>query len=253
MLGRRVARRVKRLTATNWLYLVLHVLLFGAGIALAPSDRVWLSGVGTSLLASGVAGWVLFLWVMLNENQARRMALLTKMGLVDAFDTRAATIRAQYDDRLAHVRESIDVMGFGLRQLREDYGDSFESWSKRATVRVLLIDPQVPTEAKSNADQRDLEEGNAAGSISTDVAAFLSRTESIREAADSRFQVRLYTALPSVNIFRVDDALFWGPYLVRRQSRNTPTFLVERGGILYDNMRDHFDRLWDDPSLSREP
>ena len=101
--------------------------------------------------------------------------------------------------------------------------------------------------------QRDAEEGNAPGSISTDVQEFLDRTAEVRVQHPDRFQVRLYTALPSINVFRVDDELFWGPYLVRRQSRNTPTFLVSRGGGLFDRIVEHFELLWSDGELSHEP
>ena len=66
------------------------------------------------------------------------------------------------------------------------------------------------------------------------------------------FQVRLYRCLPSVNILRVDDELFWGPYLIREQSRNCPTFIVRRGGILFSRFTAHFDSIWADDNLSRE-
>ena len=66
-----------------------------------------------------------------------------------------------------------------------------------------------------------------------------------------RFQVRLYKVLPSVNYFRVDDEAFWGPYLMLEPSRNTPTILIKRGGVLYDKLRNHFDAIWSDDSFSR--
>ena len=249
----RVASRVRVVTAGHWLYLVLHVVIFGIGIFLVSSDQTWVAGVGTSLVAAGVAGWVLFVWVMLNETQARRLALLTQMGFVDAFDSRASSIRDEYDERIGAARQAIDVLGFGLRQLREDYGDQFGSWSARVPVRILRIDPQTPGHRYTNADQRDREEGNPVGSISADVKAFLDKTAELRADPEGRFKVRLYTALPSINIFRVDDAIFWGPYLVKRQSRNTPTFLIRRGGTLFDTFTNHFDQLWNDETFSHEP
>ena len=82
---------------------------------------------------------------------------------------------------------------------------------------------------------------------------FIRRTRSliVRRSDSPRFQVRLYKCLPSVNIFRIDDELFWGPYLIREQSRNTPTFIVRKGGILFDTLAKHFNTIWSDPELSR--
>ena len=37
------------------------------------------------------------------------------------------------------------------------------------------------------------------------------------------------------------------------QSRNAPTFLVQRGGVLFERILAHFERIWNDDELSREP
>lgn len=242
-----------KLTSRHWVYLLLHVIVFMAGILFVQEAGAIASGIGASLIAAAIAGWVLFVWVLINQDQARRLDVLAKFGLVDAFPGRSTQIKDQYDRRLAGARQSIDVLGFGLRQLREDYHDEFASWAARARVRILLIDPQAPEPTRTYAMQRDAEEGNASGSISTDVQEFLDRTAAVRAQHPDRFQVRLYTALPSINVFRVDDELFWGPYLVRRQSRNTPTFLVRRGGGLFDRVIEHFESLWNDDQLSHRP
>jgi hypothetical protein len=244
---------MSKLTPRHWVYLLLHLVVFMAGVLIVRVGGAIASGLGSSLVAAAVAGWVLFVWVLVNQDQARRIEILARLGLIDAFTARSTHIKEQYDQRLAGARQCIDIMGFGLRQLREDYNNEFAVWASRAQVRILLIDPEAPDPAFSNADQRDSEEGNAPGSIAADVQEFVQKTTAVRAANPTRFQVRLYTALPSVNIFRVDDELFWGPYLVRTQSRNTPTFLVKRGGGLFDRLAGHFDELWSDPSLSHEP
>jgi hypothetical protein len=244
---------MSKLNPRHWIYLLLHLVVFMAGVLTVRVHGAVASGIGASLIAAAVAGWVLFVWVMVNQEQARRLEILATLGLVDAFTARSTRIKEQYDQRLRGARQSIDIMGFGLRQLREDYISDFTSWASRAHVRILLIDPDAPTTALSHANQRDLEEGNAQGSIATDVREFLQQTATARATHPSRFQVRLYTALPSVNIFRVDDELFWGPYLTSTQSRNTPTFLVKRGGGLYDRLVAHFEELWNNPKLAHDP
>jgi hypothetical protein len=245
--------QMRKLTPRNWVYLLLHVVLFMAGVLLVQTDGVLWSGVGSSLIAAAVAGWVLFVWVMVSQTQAERIEMVVELGLVAAFPGRSSKIKHVYDSELAGAKQSIDVMGFGLRQLREDYGSEFGTWTSKAVVRILLLAPDAPTQRASYANQRDLEEGNSTGSIVADVSAFLSQTEPLRKASPERFQVRLYKAIPSVNVFRVDDVLFWGPYLVKRQSRNTPTFVVKRGGSLFDAFQSQFDQIWTDDSLSHDP
>ena len=44
-------------------------------------------------------------------------------------------------------------------------------------------------------------------------------------------------------IDRIDDEILWGIYVVHRASRNTPTFVVQRGK-LFDVMNSHFDTIW---------
>ena len=249
----RVSRIVGRLTPGHAVYLLLHVVLFVGGLLFVREEGAFAAGVGSSLIATALAGWVLFVWVMLNQELGRRVEVLATLGLVDAFTARSTRIKEEYDRRVIDARQSIDIMGFGLRQLREDYVNDFERWASRARVRILLIDPDAPDSATCYSTQRDEEEGNAHGAIAGDVREFLRQTAGIRDRHPGRFEVRLYTALPSINIFRVDDELFWGPYLIKTQSRNTPTFLVRRGGGLFDRLVEHFDELWADDRWSHSP
>jgi hypothetical protein len=205
--------------------------------------------VGASITAAGVAGWTVFAYVLVSETTARRLEVLTKFGIVNAFQGRAVLIKEEYDLRLRGASRNIDVIGFGLTSLREDYRDQFPLWKQRARVRILLLDPEFPDAAFTYASQRDIEEEDVAPTIAEQVKRFVHEARQILEA--DRFQIRLYTCLPSVNIFRVDDELFWGPYLIRERSRNAPTFLVEKGGVLFDRLEQHFTKIWTDPSLSR--
>ena len=72
-----------------------------------------------------------------------------------------------------------------------------------------------------------------------------------QEANDGRLQVRVYKSLPTVNIFRIDDDLFWGPYLSGRASSNTLTVRIRRGTSIFDQLEAHFADIWD--RFSEEP
>ena len=101
-----------------------------------------------------------------------------------------------------------------------------------------------PTPQHSLADQRDREENNPVGQVRLDVEAFEGAVSNLPGLNRDRFKVHRMRAIPAINMFRIDDDLFWGPYLMNQQSRNTPTLLAARGGFLFDMLQKHFDALW---------
>jgi hypothetical protein len=213
---------------------------FGQGIS---------EGIGGSLIAGGIAGVTLFLYVFTTEGLKSRIEAFTKAGLSKIFSGRSVLIREEYHTRLANARH-IDLAGFGLSAFREDYINDFVGWSHRADVRILLLDPDFPSRQHSLADQRDREENNPVGQIRRDVEAFERAVSNLGGLNRDRFKVHRMRCIPAINLFRIDDDVFWGPYLMQQQSRNTPTLLATRGGFLFDMLQKHFDALWAQSSPS---
>jgi hypothetical protein len=221
----------------------LHRILFlNADQFIGVSKQV-AEGIGTGFIATGVAGEVLFLYVALSDATRSRLELFTQAGLLKIFRHPSVRMREEYDRRLAEAKE-LDVLGFGQSSFRQDYFNQFQQLSNRAAVRIVLIDPDFPTKHYSLADLRDAEEGNREGQIRSDVEEFLKVTKRTVGLNREQFKVRIFRAIPSISIFRIDDAIFWGPYFIGQQSRNTPTLLVQRGGFLFDQLRQHFDQIW---------
>jgi hypothetical protein len=249
-----MARNSSWFSSTNIVYLLLHFVLVVVGVLITIHGGAFAISAGASLIATGITGWVLFAHLRLNENQQSLIDLLSLFGFVKAFDARGVRIKPEYEDRLNKARDRIDILGFGLRALREDYRDQFATWKRKAKVRILVIDPDFPSSGYSYASQRDKEENSSHGTIQTDVNAFLAEKRKLDDIlSDHSFDLRFYTCLPSINIFRIDDELFWGPYLIGEPSRNTPTFLVRRGGILFERFVDHFECVWNSQDLSHAP
>jgi len=239
---------------SRWLnYWLVHCLLIAVGIILMVGLGPAALSIGASVVATGVAGLVLYLYVRFHQDDIQKLERLRNFGFDDAFESRSVMIKHEYDRRLRAARRAIDIVGFGLKHLKEDYGSEFRGWASRAKVRILLIDPESPSTRNSYASQRSIEEQDARDSIQNSVRAFLDATQSLRADPNCDFQVRLFTCLPSINIFRVDNEMFWGPYLMGEQSRNAPTFLVQRGGVLFERILAHFERIWNDDALSKEP
>jgi hypothetical protein len=226
------------------------LVMYGSNMIESLWGKV-ITGVGGSIIAAAITGWTLFLYVWLKQNEFDRLEIIRRFGFINAFENRAAGIKSEYDARLDRVSKSIDIMGFGLRALKEDYSDDFKTWAKRAKVRILLLDPEFPNSDYSFANQRDIEEKNNPGDINDDVKAFIRECKVLLKE-ENEFEIRLYKCLPSINIFRIDDDLFWGPYLIKDVSRNFPTFIVYQQGVVYKRLLEHFDKVWSDEKFSRE-
>ena len=238
------------ITPIHWLYLVIHLAFVAFGILLVQSKGSPIQfSIGTSLLATGITGWAVFVYILLHDSLRDRVELAQLLRIKSYFSSRGSSIRNEYERRLINAKSSIDILGFGQRALLEDYQSKFVEWKLRAKVRILLLDPDYPSASNAVADLRDLDENQTVGTISNEVKQFIRNSSALHGAG---FHIRLYRCLPSVNIFRVDDEMFWGPYFIRKVSRNSPTFVVERGGDLYDELLSHFETIWRDDSLSRE-
>jgi hypothetical protein len=228
-------------------YLLVHVLLFMGGLLIALiGSPIWIA-VGTSVSATGVCGWVVYFWIRVNETSQGQLDRIRKVGVSDAFPARSVPIRPVLQDRFNSAKKSIDFMGFGLRALREDFGPDFDRWLRSIKIRILLLDPDAPTPDKSYAAQRDLEEGNGVGSIRNDIHQFLIFLASLKQRHPDNLDVRLYSCIPALNVCRIDGEIFWGPYVLGIQSRNTPTFVASAAsGVMFDILRGHYDTAFSD-------
>jgi hypothetical protein len=241
---------MKTMTSASIIWILCHSLAFLVGIILIQTKGPILTQIGTSAVASGIIGWVVFAYMLFTEGSREKLGLFLRFGLINAFEARSVRIKPEYDSRLANAREGIDILGFGLKALREDYAAEFVKWKQRVPkVRILLLDPEFPNSFCAYARQRDEEEGNSSGSIEADVKMFVKEISGLVSAGS--FEIKLYRCLPSVNIFRVDDEMFWGPYLLSGQSRNSPTLIVKRGGFLFQRMTNHFNEIWTNNRFSR--
>ena len=231
------------------LWIFVHIIIFFLGILVLQSwPRSFLGnglaeGIGGSLIATSAAGISLFLYVHLTNDLKERLDAISSSGLVRIFPFRSVLMKPEYDARLKRATR-IDVVGFGLSAFRQDYSSQFAEWSRRAVIRVVLIDPEFPTPRHSIADIRDAEEGHASGQTATDVSLFVEAFRNLDGIEKDKFQLRLTRTIPAINMLRINDEIFWGPYLMQQQSRNTPTLLVDRSGYLFEVLEKHFEALW---------
>jgi hypothetical protein len=249
----RITDWIYSLQSSHWLYILVHFIIILGGYIITSIGSEISKSIGTSVTATGITGLIVFLYLFVVQNKAEHLSKLSKFGFIDAFSSRSVTIKGEYTRRINYATSKIDVIGFSLKSMREDFANEFELWQKKAHVRILLIDPEYPSVTESYASQRDKEEGHPLNSMQNDVKTFIQQTKKLINTKNPNlFEVRLYKCLPAINIFRIDDELFWGPYLMGEQSRNTPTFVVKRGGVIFPVFVNHFDQIWNNNELSRE-
>jgi hypothetical protein len=257
---RRAARRSRLALrrARVIIYLGFQTILILAGALVCTTLGAFGIAVGTSMIATGACGVLIFGWILYTEQEVERTRAIDDFGLVTAFPHRSIQIKQEYVERVATAREHIDVMGYGLNALREDFSGQFLEWSQRVSVRILIVDPEAPSRQSSFVNLRDREEQNNQGKTREEVERFIEDTRALWEDASIDFHLRLARSLPSVNMFRIDDVAFWGPYLISsarfgRASRNLPTMIVHQPGYMHDRLVDHFEEIWKSDELSRPP
>lgn len=229
------------------IYFLSHVLMVvvGGAVALASglTSEGWqatLFSIGVSIIAAGLCGMIVWVYVASSERGFDQVRALEAAGIEWAYPIRAAQIRGEYQARLEKAKRNIDILGFGLKDFRRDYMDALGSLSKDARIRILILDPESPY-----ATQRDLEEGQSAGVIKAEVEEFIKAFSTQYPHESPNLQLRMYHSLPEVNIFRVDDEMFWGPYLTGKASGNTTTLRVRKGGHIFVSLEAHFNHVWE--------
>jgi len=231
------------------IYFLAHIIMVvvGAFAALASAwmKVEWLKAtifaLGTSIAAGGLCGMVVWVYIARSEQSLALLKMMDISGLEWLYPNRAAQIRNEYADRLKTAGKQIDVLGFGLKDFKRDYLNDLGDFSKRARIRILVLDPSSPY-----AEQRDKEEGQGAGIIKAEIEEFIRGFKELYGDNAEHLQLRTYSSLPEVNIFRIDDEIFWGPYLVGKASGNTLTMRVRRGGYVFDSLDAHFESIWTD-------
>jgi glycosyltransferase involved in cell wall biosynthesis len=166
-----------------------------------------------------------------------------------------------YRELLANYESHIDAMGLTLSKFRRDYRSVLPAMAAKCRIRIALLDPAfpLPDTGASIASIREREENRDDGDFRRKIASYhkdvvLPYLKSKSDGGGS-LEVRLYRALPAVNLFRVDDVLAFGPYLLAAAEQETPAIFIRRGdgvgGSLFESFMRHFDEVWDHETFYR--
>jgi hypothetical protein len=125
-----------RMSKMTTIYYLAHALVIAIGVAITQiGGTIWVA-IGTSLIATGGAGAVIYLYLAKTESARESLEMLSTFGISRVYDRRAAQIRAEYQSRLSKAQSNIDIIGFGLKDFRRDYLSELGTLASRAHVRM---------------------------------------------------------------------------------------------------------------------
>jgi len=241
---------------TQIIYYLVHLIVFIIGVLLTFIDgeyKEFYGAVGASLIAASIAGMIFYIYVKYAEDIRKKLQMIMKHGLHNVFGLRGLKMSSEYKTRLDNAKNNIDILGYGLNTFREEHLDNFETWKAKCKVRVLLAKPNFPNDDINICNLRDKEEGNPDGSIKSEVLRFIDDVKGIiGDGNRGSFSIRYFKCIPSITIFRIDDEILWGPYFVNKLNRDSPMFIVKKGGVLYEQILKQFEEIWHSTDFSED-
>jgi hypothetical protein len=239
-------------------YLISHIALFFCGLWLSKvGDQFW-SGIGIGCIGGSISGIFLIVYVNFSDTFADKIKMLFDLGLNEAHTKRGTGLKSSYDNRISKAKKRIWFLAYSGHSFRKDYCASFENWVQRKLdVRILLLEPDHPPASplcslrqQEDPDGRGLPDGR----IKSEIERFVNDYKGNKKlsAPKSNFRMKYFKCIPSYTMVLVDNEILWGPYLVEVEGEESPTFIVRKGGDLFETFEDQFLKLWNNDSFSRD-
>ncbi len=208
------------------------------------TNAAWV-GIGGSLVASGLV-------IILQSIFVDRVKVneLDKWGLERIYYTRSEQ-NTDTDPQLRKAKYQIDAVVFGLKSFRDKHGHLIETClSRGVNIRILTMDPEGAFIA-----QREREEKVSEGSIRQTIEQLVIWANQLNEQNKrGKIEIRGYSCMTLDFYWRVDDTVCIGPYWYGTDSLQTITYKYvddDEKGLGFKQYVEHFDKLWDEPGLTR--
>jgi len=155
----------------------------------------------------------------------------------------------EFTEHIADANKGIDILDTWTRLLDGHIRDRFfaalrDALQGQVVIRILLLDP----ESKA-AEQRTEEIGHHAD-VPRAIMDTLLHLERFRQNLSSglrdSFEVRIYSASPSVQLYRWDDRAFFSFFPIGRGAVETPKLEAQMLTPWGQFVQRRFEELWDD-------
>lgn len=195
-----------------------------------------LISVGCSLVATAIVTY------FNGKYQLKRQKikeLIDVWGLEEIFETRAI-MNQEADRKQSEAKHCLDAIGFGFSSWRQNKEKEVIEMLKRG-VKIRIISPVPDTHIIL---QRENDEEAATGQISKSIHLLQNWVEGLQKYGN--IEIRFYKSLPLDFYFRIDDTLFLGPYLYKKQSQQTVSYQFNKHGRMFEEYKDYFETVWAD-------
>lgn len=198
--------------------------------------RTILISVGCSLIATSI---VTYFYMKYQAKHQKVKELMDIWGLRGIYETRSL-MNSAADEAQESARKCVDAIGFGFSSWRQNKAREVRQMLQRG-VKIRLLSPLPDTEF---VKQREKDEEVAQGNISQSIHLLHKWVDGLKKYGD--IELRFYKSLPLDFYFRVDDALFIGPYLYKKQSQQTVSYEFCRSGNMFSEYTQYFEIVWKD-------
>jgi len=222
------------------------LVLIATFIGLSKIGGIILVSIGTSIIASSI---VVYLSSKYLFKQNRIKDIIEKWGLNGIFRTRAE-MNESTNEKLKDSVNNLDIIAFGLKNFRDNQDDLIKNKVLSGMqIRILTSD----TESQFIA-QREIDEGQVAGQIKNTIIQLTHWVDNLKQVQtyQKQVQIKYYNSLPLDFYFKVDNAIFIGPYLYGRDSQQTISYEFCSNSQGYEYYANYFERLWNDGSFAKE-
>ena len=134
----------------------------------------------------------------------------------------------KYDQLINQATEMIDVTGYSLRGFFQSYRSEIINKIEKNPnfkLRILLVDPRSIFSKEKEKEKNGEYRGVFHANICTLYGYFKNYSSNI--------EIKLIPSGLSSMIFRIDDKMFIGPYMYKRDSKSTVTFEVTVEGWMF--------------------
>lgn len=216
---------------------------FSGNIGNANWENICL-GIGTSFLSSGI---IVLITTFLLDEENENERILKEWGIEAAYSTRGE-MNISCDHYLRNAN-SIDIIAFGLRSLRDSQSDTIRKMlANGGKIRIITMKPDC-----ENLIQREKDELQEVGSISHTIRQLSEWAEALnKEGYKGKIEIRYYDSQPLEFMFLMDNRLFNGPYEYGKGSQQTISFEYSNRGRAYKYYSDYFNGLWNDENFCSE-
>lgn len=219
---------------------IFLIVLLGLTIILLARGGAILSGIGVSILASGVTSLISFFFLR-SEDDYKSSKL---WGLEKVYPTRGE-MNASCDEYLSKAKY-IKAIGFGFKSLR-DSQESRIIQILRNGGNVMLIT------MKPDCDILKAREKDEGQNISDSIKALIEWANKINtENYTGKIEIRYHDHLPSCFVFLMNNRLFTGPYEYGKTSQQTLSFEYSITGNAYEYYEKYFDSLWNNEKFCED-